>query len=267
MGRLAPLVAVSSTAFVVALSALASGCKKPIVYKPEPAFSGAKANLPAVVKLPPPSAFKNGANWTVYGLQHQLNSPRHSTEVNGKPVTVAGYVVKVYEPVEPAGKEGCIYPHKKHTPTAKEPNPKGVDCSFIAKEVEPPHFYIADSKDEKNPSKMIKVMGYFCSYIQLYFAIDWYKTHDPDKVKDPKDRDAELFTDNLCSTQVPNTFLGEPKVGAKVTISGQFGSKYEEGSGGRAVSPFGIVDVTSFKKGKIDLENKDDLVKQVSKDP
>lgn len=266
MRRLAPLVAVSSTAFVLALSALTSGCKKPVTYKPEPAYSGAKASLPAVPKLPPASAYKNGANWTVYGLQHQLNSPRHAAEVNGKPVTIQGYVVKVYEPVEPPGKEGCIYPHKKHLPTAKEPNPKGVDCAFIAKEVEPPHFYIADSKDEKNPAKMIKVMGYFCSYIQLFFAYDWYKTHDPDKVKDPKDREAELFVDNLCSTQVPNTFLGEPKVGAKVTVSGQFGSKYEEGSGGRAVSPFGIVDVTSFKKGKIELENKDDLVKLEPKD-
>ncbi len=264
--RLAPIVAASSTAFVLATSALVSGCKKPVTYKPEPAYSGPKAQLPAVPKLPPPSSYKNGANWTVYGLQHQLNSPRHNAEVNGKPVTVVGYVVKVYAPEEPAGKEGCIYPHKKHLPTSKEPNPKGLDCSFVAKDVEPPHFYIADSKDEKNPAKMIKVMGYVCSYIQLYFAEDWYKTHHPEKAKDDKERDEEMFTDNLCSTLVPPTFLGEPKVGSKVTVSGQFGSKYEEGSGGRAVSPFGIIDVTSFKKGKIELDSPDDLVKMEPRD-
>lgn len=264
MRRLAPLVAVSSTAFVVALSALASGCKKPVTYKPEPAYSGAKASLPKVPQLPPQSSYKNGANWTIYGLQHQLNSPRHNAEVNGKPVTVVGYVTKVYEPAEPAGKEGCIYPHKKHLPTSKEPNPKGMDCAFVAKEVEPPHFYIADTKDEKNPAKMIKVMGYYCSYIQLYFAYDWYKTHDLSKAKDDKEREELMFTDNLCSTQV--SFLGEPKIGAKVTVTGQFGSKYEEGTGGRAVSPFGIIDVTSFKKGKIELENADDLVKMEPKD-
>ncbi|MGZ3418734.1 MAG: hypothetical protein ACXWUG_30815 [Polyangiales bacterium] len=250
MRRAAPALAISSTLLVVGVSTLVGGCGEKLKYKPEPAYSGAKASIPPVPKIPDTASFKTGSNWTVYGLQHQLNNPRHRAEVDGKPAVIEGYVVDIYRPKEPAGKEGCIYPQKKHPPTSKEPTPKGIDCAPV--KYEPPHFYIADSKDEKNPAKMITVMGYASSYIQQQMARDEYKKKNLDAAKIAALKDDEKYMDNNYSSQI--TILGEPRVGAKVIVSGQFGAKYQEGQGGTRTSPYGIVDVTSHKKGKIDYK-------------
>ncbi|MBI2389892.1 MAG: hypothetical protein HYV09_09890 [Deltaproteobacteria bacterium] len=253
MRRAAPIFAISSTLVVVGISTLVGGCGEKQKYKPEPAYSGPKASLPKVPQVPTPASFKVGSSWTVYGLQHQLNHPRHRAEVDAKQAIIDGYVVQLYRPKEPAGKEGCIYPTKKSPPTAKDPTPKGVDCSTIFQgpnKVEPPHFWIADSKDEKNPAKMIMVMGYASSFIQQHMARDQYKGKKPEEIAAMKDDDKYL--DNNYSATI--TILGEPKIGSKVTVSGQFGAHYEEGQGGRATSPYGIVDVTSHKKGKIDYK-------------
>lgn len=253
MRRAGPLFAITSTVVVVGISTLVGGCGEKLKYKPEPAYSGAKANIPKPPQIPTPASFKVGSNWTVYGIQHQLNNPRHRAEVDMKPASVEGYVVQVYRPKEPAGKEGCVFPTKKHPPTAKEPNPKGVDCAPVftgPNRVEPPHFYIADNKDEKNPAKMIKVMGYASSFIQQYLARDYYKGKDAEKIAAMKEEDRYL--DNNYSSYI--TILGEPKIGSKVIVSGQFGAHYEEGQGGRAASPYGIIDVTSHKKGKIEYK-------------
>lgn len=250
MRRAGTLFAISSTVLVVGISSLVGGCGEKLKYKPEPAYSGAKANLPKVPKVPDPSTFKSGSNWTVYGIQHQLNNPRHRADVDMKPATVEGYVVSVYRPTEPAGKEGCIYPTKKHPPTSKEPTPKGVDCASVR--YEPPHFFIADSKDEKNPAKMITVMGYASSYIQQQMARDEYKKKNIDAAKLASMKEEDKYMDNNYSSYI--SILGEPKMGSRVVVTGQFGSKYQEGQGGQRVSPYGVVDVTSHKKGKIDYK-------------
>ncbi len=249
MRRAAASFAVTSTLIVLGVSTLVAGCGEKLKYKAEPAYSGQKASLPKVPAVPGPQTYKDGNNWTIYGLQHQLNNPRHRGEVDGKPATIVGYVVDIYRPKEAEGKEGCIYPQKKHPPTSKEPTPKGVPCDTV--KYEPPHFYIADSKDEKNPAKMITVMGYASSFIQQAMAIDHYKKHPNVKIGEAKEED--LYMDNNYSSII--TILGEPKIGSKVTVSGQFAVKYEEGQGGRRTSPYGIVDVTSHKKGKIECDN------------
>ena len=225
-----------------------TGCGDKLKYKAEPAYAGTKASIPKPPSIPAANTYKDGASWTVYGLQHQLNNPRHRAEVEGKPVSINGYVVDLYRPKEPAGKEGCIYPQKRALPTSKEPTPKGIVCDTV--KYEPPHFWIADNKDEKNRAKMVEVMGYASSYIQHYMARDWYKG-GAHKIDSPKEDD--LYLDNNYSSHI--TMLGEPKLGSKVTVSGQFGSKYEEGQGGRLTTPFGVVDVTSHKKGKIEYKD------------
>ncbi|GAC1352953.1 MAG: hypothetical protein NVS3B20_16820 [Polyangiales bacterium] len=236
---------VASVSLTLTLSLLLGACGEKPKYKAEPTYTGAKASVPKVPQLPSVSTFKDGSAWTIYGLQHQLNNPRHRAEVDGKPAVVTGYVVDVYRPVEPPGKQGCVYPPKKSPPTSKDPTPKGVNCDL--KGIEPPHFYIADNKDEKNRAKMITVMGYASTFIQQYQARDWYKNaaHKIDSTKED-----DLYMDNNYSSHI--TILGEPKVGSKVTITGQFAAKYEEGQGGRRVEPLGIIDVTSHKKGKIE---------------
>jgi hypothetical protein len=249
MRRAAAPIAATSTFAVLGLSMLVasmSGCGEKLKYKPEPAYSGPKASLPKPPAIPSPATFKEGSAWTIYGLQHQLANPRHRPEVDMKGATITGYVVDIYKPKEPEGKEGCIYPQKKHPPTSKEPTPKGVACDTV--KYEPPHFYIADSKDEKNPAKMVTVMGYASSYIQQAMAIDFYKKHPEVKIESSKEED--LYMDNNYSSYI--TILGEPKIGSKVTITGLFGTKYEEGQGGRRTVPYGIIDITSHKKGKID---------------
>jgi hypothetical protein len=246
MRRVAPIVA--PTLLVLSACALLGGCGDKVKYKPEPAYSGAKANIPKPPAIPAPNTYKDASgSWTIYGLQHQLNNPKHRAEVEGKPATIAGYVVDIYRPKEPAGKEGCIYPQKRAVPTSKEPTPKGVVCDTVR--YQPPHFWIADNKDEKNPAKMVIVEGYASSFIQQYMAKDWYK--DGSKKIDSTKED-DLYLDNNYSSHI--TILGEPKMGSKVVVTGQFGSKYEEGQGGRFTTPFGILDVTSHKKGKIDYK-------------
>ena len=80
MRRAGSLFAISSTFVVVGISSLVGGCGEKLKYKPEPAYSGAKANVPKPPTLPSPATFKVGSNWTVYGIQHQLNNPRHRAE-------------------------------------------------------------------------------------------------------------------------------------------------------------------------------------------
>ncbi|MFI5298811.1 MAG: hypothetical protein ACHREM_12005 [Polyangiales bacterium] len=228
------------------------GCKDKVKYKPEPAYSGEEANLPAVPKIAVASTFKSGADWTIYGVQHQLNNPRHKSEVEQKDLSITGFVVKVYRPEEPKGKEGCVYAQKKHPPTSKEPYPPNMDCTKLVPQPEPPHFWIADKKDEPNPAKWVMVEGYASTFIQQAMARDWYSKggHKIDSTKAD-----DLYLDNNYSSQI--TILGEPKIGSKVVVSGKFGSFYQEGMGGKAVSPYGIIDVTSTKKGKIDLKDGD----------
>src|ERR1700737_2647964 len=104
MRRVASTVLVAST-FVVGLSTLLTGCSDRPKYVPVPAYSGAKASLPKVPAVPGPNTWKNGANWTVYGVQHSLNNPRHLKDVNNAVLTIDGYVVDVYRATEPPGKE------------------------------------------------------------------------------------------------------------------------------------------------------------------
>jgi hypothetical protein len=255
MRRVASTVVVGSTLAVLGISTLLSGCGDHPKYKAEPAYSGAKASLPKVPQVPGPATWKNGANWTVYGVQHSLNNPRHLKDVNNVVLSIEGYVVDVYRPTEPPGKEGCVFPQKSHPPTSKQPYPPGKTCDEktgpLAK-VEPPHFWIADKADEKNPAKWVQVEGYVSSYIQAYQACDCYKSN---KCKIGSTKEDDLALDNNYSSVV--TYLGEPKVGSKITVTGFFGTRYAEGSQptGPLITPFGVIDVTSHKKGKLQCDN------------
>ncbi|GAC1553618.1 MAG: hypothetical protein NVS3B10_15340 [Polyangiales bacterium] len=250
MRRVAQSLAVS-TLSVLAISTLLGGCSDRPKYKPEPAYSGQKASLPKVPPVPGPATWKNGSNWTIYGVQHSLSNPRHRKEVDNAVLTLDGFVVDVYRPQEPAGKEGCVYPNKAHPPTSKQPYPPKANCDEkggpLAK-IQPPHFSIADKADEKNPAKWVTVMGYASSFIQAEMACDCYKTN---KCKMGSTKEDDLALDNNYSSNI--VYLGEPKLGSKITVTGLFGTRYSEGSQptGPLITPFGVIDVTSAKKGKL----------------
>ena len=77
-----------------ALLAAAAGCSgDDNPYKPTPAWSGKKANIPAPPSLPT-TPIKNGdGTYTIYGAIHQLRSQLHSKDVTANPITITGYIV------------------------------------------------------------------------------------------------------------------------------------------------------------------------------
>ena len=126
-------------AALIAASAGCSGDDNP--YKPQPAWSGKKANLPAPMS-PPSTPIKAGDAYTVYGAIHQLRSLLHSKDVTANPITITGYVVD-----SNVGRAPECAIHK----TGK------ADPDKCAPEV--PSFWIADDKGNMKGPK-IRIVGW-----------------------------------------------------------------------------------------------------------
>jgi hypothetical protein len=202
-GTRATLVALATPLLVSSIA----GCgqtEEP--YKPTPAYSGRKAGLPPVPALPN-KPIKVGDVYTVYGATHHLRSRVHNPEVNGKDVTLAGYIVKTNLPDAPE----CAV-HK----TGKGDKD---DCKAPV-----PAFWIADEKgDEKNA---IKVMGWASNYAQIFDAIQKYS------VKSKKE--PEPVKDEFWAVDVPNPI---PNVGAKVQVTGNFAVSFTKATTGVETDP------------------------------
>ncbi|MEO8876671.1 MAG: hypothetical protein ABI461_13855, partial [Polyangiaceae bacterium] len=86
---------ISSVAVLAASQALlAVGCgNTDEPYKPIPAFSGAKPNLPSVPALPTTPIKGSGDSYTVYGASHHLRSTIHFADVTAKEITIEGYII------------------------------------------------------------------------------------------------------------------------------------------------------------------------------
>jgi len=188
--------------------ALVSGCgQTDEPYKPAPAYSGRKANIPAVPTLPS-KPIKSGDAYTVFGATHHLRSRVHAPEVAGKELSITGYIVKTNLAEAPA----CAV-HK----TGK--GDKTEDCKSAI-----PAFWIADEKgDDKNT---IKVMGWASNYAQIFDAIGKYGTKS---AKAP-----EPVKDEFWNVDVPNPI---PNVGAKVTVTGTFGVTFSKSTSGVETDP------------------------------
>ena len=103
----------------------------------------------------PNKPIKVGDAYTVYGAQHHLRSRVHNPDVNGKDISITGYIVKTNLAEAPA----CAV-HK----TGKGDKD---DCKAPI-----PAFWIADEKgDDKNA---IKVMGWASNFAQIYDAVEKY---------------------------------------------------------------------------------------------
>ncbi|HKQ71948.1 MAG TPA: hypothetical protein VJT73_21535 [Polyangiaceae bacterium] len=175
-------------------------------YKPAPAFSGRKASLPGVPTLPA-KAVKAGDAYTVYGAMHHLRSRVHNAEVNAKDIAITGYIVKTNLAEAPA----CAV-HK----TGKGDKD---DCKAPI-----PAFWIADEKgDDKNA---VKVMGWASNFAQIFDASEKYAG--------PKGTSAEAVKDEFWAVDVPNPV---PNVGAKVTVSGNFGVSFTKSTSGVETDP------------------------------
>ncbi len=164
-------------------------------YKPQPAWSGKHASLPAPPSLPN-TPVKSGDGYTIYGAIHQLRSLIHSKEVTAQPITVVGYVVDSNIPRAP----DCAV----HKTGKKDPD----NCS-----PEVPSFWIADNKgDTKGPK--IRVVGWARNFAVIYDAMVVYNKVKPGD--QPKDGGV---SDDMLNVLVPFPL---PAVGQKVRVTGAY---------------------------------------------
>ena len=198
----------------LALATTVAGCgpeEEP--YKPRPAVSGKKASLPAVPTLPQ-KVKKQGDAYTVWGVTHDLRSRVHNEEVNGKKISIVGYIVKTNLKDAPA----CAV-HK----TGKADPP---ECKAPV-----PSFSIADEKNETKD--MIDVMGWASNFAQIYTMIEAI-----DKAVGGKENEVKL-QDEFWGMDLPNPI---PNIGAKVKVTGTYGVTFTKATGGAAANPkYGIM--------------------------
>lgn len=193
--------------------ALVPGCgNNEDAYKPLPAYSGKKANLPAVPTLPS-TPIKQGDAFTVYGAVHHLNSSIHGAEVTSKDISIVGWIVDSNMAtvdkcaIHPTGKkdpEGCITPI--------------------------PSFSLADTKEGKSDAKLpkIRVLGWASNFANVFDALDKYKN-----LKEPP-TEKQVVTDELWAVPIPFPL---PAVGAKVKVTGKYGVNFGKSSAGIESDP------------------------------
>ena len=202
--------AISTLISALCLGALGCG-QEEVPYKPHGANSGVRAALPPAANLPK-RPVKNGDTWTVWGASYSLRSRVHRKEVASKRLAIQGYIVKSNMTDAPA----CAV-HKAGK----------ADADTCLAPV--PAFWIGDSKDAAE-ADCIKVMGWASNFAQIFDAIDEF-----DKGKD----NAE-YNDANWGVKVPNPL---PAVGAKVTVTGQYGVSFSKASSGAEADPFmGVMD-------------------------
>lgn len=183
-------------------------------YVPKPAVSGKKASLPSVPTLPTkPKKGADGA-YSIWGVTHELRSRVHNEDVNGKKITLVGYVVKVNYDQAP---KCAIHKTGKGDP---------ADCKAPV-----PTFAIADEKTEQKD--MIDVMGWASNFAQLFTMMEAI-----DRAAKGKEKEVKL-QDEFWAQDLPNPI---PNVGAKVKVTGTYGVTFTKATGGAAANPkYGIM--------------------------
>jgi hypothetical protein len=182
-----------------------AGCgNDQIKYEPRSAPSGVKADLPPVPNVPQ-KPVKQGDAYTVWGASYNLRSRVHRKEVNGKKVSVTGYVTKTNLPDAP---ECAVHEGGKA-------DPEGCNAPV-------PAFWIGDTKDAPE-NESIKVMGWASNFARVYDAIEEYHK-----------KDDAVVEDTFWGVKVPNPL---PNVGAKVTVKGDYSSTFVRASTGTEADP------------------------------
>jgi len=211
-----------------------SGCReKEITYTPKPAYSGKKANLPAVPTLPN-KAKKEGDAYTVWGAIHDLRNEVHTKDFEGKEVTIVGFIVKTNyanacadEKQQGENEEPCVPKCAVHK--QGKADPEGCIAPI-------PAFWIAESADEKDfRTKAIPAKGWASNFAALGSMVEEI---------DAKEDKAELL-DTYTQAKLPNPL---PNVGAKVRITGNYGVTAATSSRGSESNPrTGIIKVTKLE--------------------
>jgi hypothetical protein len=206
-------LACGSVLVALVLAVAVGGCntnEEP--YKPIPAFTGRKPNLPPVPTLSSQPK-KVGDAYTVFGAIHDLKSRIHSSEITAKPVTIAGYIVDANYATAPK----CL----QHPTGKKDPD----NCPPPGTTNEIPSFWIADAKGDTKGQK-IRVLGWAKNWATVFDAMAKYKN-----LKDPP---KELVKDDVWGVDVPFPL---PNVDAQVKLTGKYGYTFTKSSTGMVSDP------------------------------
>ena len=141
----------------------------------------------------------DGIAFTVWGLGFHLRSRQLRDQVTGRPISVTGYVVASNLASAPK----CVV----HAGGIADPE----DCSAPV-----PAFWLGDTPNAPL-DETVKVMGFASNYAQIYDAIHEF------------DRGGGPFVDTYWGQEIPNPL---PAVGAKVTLSGNYGTTFSGASSG-----------------------------------
>ncbi len=252
------LVLALTMSFVSFGTLATTGCgDKAPVYQKKPSPSGRAPAIPQPPALPNKKKRIDDA-YTIFGVTHDLHSKVHRDEVNGKPLSLVGYIVKTNmvkcADDKNAIDENCapkcaVHKRGKADEPGNEPKPppgapvdpkapKKVDDTPVEKCDSPvPTFWIADSKDEK--TEMVAVMGWASNFAGIWDAIEEYdKATTVEKLKEVKVEDS-------FGKLIPNPL---PAVGAKVKVTGTYGVTWTGASSGSAAEPkFGIMGVQTIE--------------------
>jgi hypothetical protein len=199
-------------------------CSKEEPYQPKPASTAPKANLPPVPTLPALQK-KIGADYTVRGASHDLNSAVHGAAITAKAISIVGYIVKTNYADAP---ECAVHEAGKADPP---------DCKAPV-----PTFWIADDKGldaAASARGAMQVMGWASNFARVYSMIQ-------EIGKSPADKQATIeMMDDFWGVKVPAPL---PAVGAKVRVTGNYGVTFTKASGGAAADPrMGILTYQSME--------------------
>jgi hypothetical protein len=192
-------------------------------YKPAPAWSGRKPNMPAPPTLSN-APIKVGDAYTIAGASHHLRSRMHDKEVTQKSITIQGYIVE--ENISSA--PDCAI-HK----TGKA-DPENCNAEI-------PSFWIADEKGAGKDKPRIRVMGWAKNFASVFEAMEKYKN-----LKEIKDPAKDYYKDEMWNIEVPYPL---PAVGAKVKITGKYGFTFTKSSTGIVSDP--VNGVMTYEKQEV----------------
>jgi hypothetical protein len=178
------------------------GCEQTVSAKvPVEKLPDVKPSLPPVPTIPPPPfpVQYSDQSYSVYGLRRAIRRTINN-EVN-----LTGYIAKVYMPPECPPKEKCALPPA-------------------------PHMWLADTKTEADPQKMLLVGGYAENQKALDDALKEAKKGSKGKAAPPEDTGLIPVPTDLWT-------------GAKIKIKGRFA--YMSGAGFQ--SSEGVLDYASHE--------------------
>lgn len=147
-------------------------------------------NLPAVPQLPPPPPVNHSEGvFTIYGVRHQ--AARDPAAIWNKAQKVHGFIVSVY--------------------VAR--NERGQNCTERDRCLEErPHIFIADSRTERDPERMMQVTGYATFQREIDEARENARRNRPASAQQQQMIAAGL------ARPVPSDF----DEGAEITVQGNF---------------------------------------------